>query len=132
MRALLAAFVLAVLLVPGASGGGAPGTSLGISVWREGRADGDALTFSLRCRPTGGDLPGAARACAALARLQDPFRPVPRDAICTQQYGGPSEAFVVGRHEGRRIWTRFNRRDGCRISRWQKHAFLFPIRPASP
>jgi aminoglycoside phosphotransferase (APT) family kinase protein len=132
VRALFAASVLVALFVPGALGGAAPGTSLSVSLWREGRAAGDALTFTLRCRPTGGDLPRAARACAALAQLRDPFRPVPADAVCTQQYGGPSEAFVVGRFEGRRIWTRFNRRDGCHISRWQKHSFLFPIRPASP
>jgi hypothetical protein len=132
VRALLAATVLVALLVPGASGSAAPGTSLSISVWREGRADGDALTFTLRCNPTGGTLPRAARACTALSRLANPFRPVPADAACTQQYGGPSEAFVVGRFEGRRIWTRFSRRDGCQISRWQKHAFLFPIQPASP
>jgi hypothetical protein len=125
VRALLAASVLVALLVPGASSGAAPGTSLGISVWQEGRANGDALRFTLRCNPTGGTLPRAARACAALSRLQQPFRPVPADAICTQQYGGPAEAFVVGRFEGRRIWTRFNRRDGCHISRWNKHSFLF-------
>jgi Subtilisin inhibitor-like len=132
VRALLAAAVLVALVIPGASGGAASGTSLSISVWLEGRKNGDALTFTLRCRPTGGDLPRAARACTALSQLEDPFRPVPADAICTQQYGGPSEAFVVGRFEGRRIWTRFNRRNGCHISRWQKHSFLFPIRPASP
>lgn len=124
--------MLTALLLPGASGGAAPGTSLSISVWREGRANGDALTFTLRCGPPGGTHPRAARACAGLARLADPFKPVPADAICTEQYGGPSEAFVVGRFEGRRIWTRFNRRNGCHISRWQKHAFLLPVQPASP
>jgi hypothetical protein len=132
MRALVAATVLTALVVPGASGGGSPATSLSISVWRDGRANGDALTFTLRCGPTGGSLPRAARACGALSRLEGPFRPVPADAICTAQYGGPSEAFVVGRFQGRRIWTRFHRRNGCHIARWNKHAFLFPIRPASP
>jgi Subtilisin inhibitor-like len=132
VRALLAAAVLAALLVPGASGGAAPGTSLTIQVWREGRPSDDVLVLTLRCKPAGGSLPRAVRACAALSRLEDPFRPVPADAVCTQQYGGPSEAFVTGRFEGRRIWSRFNRRNGCHIARWQKHAFLFPIRPASP
>jgi hypothetical protein len=88
------------------------------------------MSWTLACGPVGGTLPRAANACSRLSALEEPFRPVPPDAICTQIYGGPSEAFVKGTFRGRRIWTRFSRRDGCHISRWQKHGFLFPLRPA--
>jgi hypothetical protein len=26
----------------------------------------------------------------------------------------------------------FTRTDGCQIARWDKHAFLFPVKPGSP
>jgi Subtilisin inhibitor-like len=132
VRALLAPAVLGLAFACGASAAGTPQTSLRISVWLEGRTSGEARVWRLHCVPSSGTHPRAASACARLAALDDPFRPVPPDAICTQQYGGPSEALVTGRFRGRRIWARFNRRDGCHISRWQKHAFLFPVRPASP
>jgi hypothetical protein len=124
--------VLGLLLACGATAGSVPETSLRITVWLQGRSAGDPQTWILRCGPSGGSHPRAAYACSRLAALEAPLRPVPKDAICTQQYGGPTEALVTGTFRGRRIWTRFNRRDGCHISRWQKHAFLFPARPASP
>lgn len=132
MRALLAALALVAVsvAVPGASAGGQTGTLLRITVWLEGRDASDPQTWTLRCDPSGGSHPRPAHACSRLAALQAPFRPVPKDALCTEQYGGPTEALVTGRLEARRIWTRFNRRNGCHISRWQKHAFLFPVRPA--
>jgi Subtilisin inhibitor-like len=132
VRALLALAVLGLLLACGTSAASTPETSLRITVWLEGRASDQPRAWTLRCAPAGGSHPRAASACSRLAALDDPFRPVPPEAICTLQYGGPSEALVTGSFRGRRIWARFNRRDGCHISRWQKHAFLFPVRPASP
>jgi Subtilisin inhibitor-like len=132
VRALLAVLALVAVVVPSASGARLAATSLRITVWIEGRPAGDPQSWTLRCSPNGGTHPRAGRACSGLDSMTAAFRPVPKDAVCTQQYGGPTEALVTGVHANRRIWTRFSRRDGCQISRWQRHAFLFPIRPASP
>jgi hypothetical protein len=89
--------------------------------------DGGATQhWTLRCGPAGGTLPRAAQACRRLAALTDPFAPVPKDAACTQVYGGPQTARVTGTFRGRSLWTRFARRNGCEIARWQKVEFLFP------
>jgi len=122
--AALAALAAAVAATPAT---GAARTSLTITAWPEG-VGGPKRTWTLRCAPVGGTLPRRAQACARLARLDDAFAPVPRDAVCTMVYGGPQVAKVVGRFNGRRIWAIFRRRDGCDIARWDKHRFLFPIR----
>ena len=55
------------------------------------------------------------------------FAPVPRDAVCTEIYGGPQVARVVGRVNGKRVWASFNRANGCHISRWDRLApWLLP------
>jgi hypothetical protein len=83
--------------------------------------------WTLQCNPTGGTHPNAARACARLASLEAPFRPVPKDAMCTQIYGGPEEALVTGTFRGRPVRAVFKRTNGCEIARWNRVAALFPI-----
>jgi hypothetical protein len=123
------AIVLATFAV--ACGGGSaasePTIRLTITVWPEGRAAGGAKQWTLRCNPTGGTHPTRTRACARLNALRDPFRPVPKDAACTQIYGGPQEARVQGVYKGRGVDARFNRRDGCQIARWDRIRVLFPV-----
>ena len=104
----------------------AASTKLTITVWPDGR-DGGSKIWTLRCSPAGGTLPARARACSRLGTMDAPFVPVPDGVACTQIFGGPQEALVRGSYRGRKVWTRFNRRDGCEISRWNRHAFLFPI-----
>ena len=113
------------LLAAAPAGAGTATTELRIVLWPRGQAAGEPHRWQLRCAPVGGTLPRRARACARLARLDAPFAPVPADVACTEQYGGPAQARVTGRFRGRRIWARFDRADGCRIARWEKHAFLF-------
>ena len=95
-------------------------TSLTITVWPG--AGSDSFTRTLRCPSPNPD-------CAALARIRRPFEPTPTDRVCTQVYGGPQRALVRGTYKGRRIWTRFARRDGCEIARWNTHKFLFDRSP---
>ncbi|TKV27348.1 serine protease inhibitor [Arthrobacter sp. NamB2] len=67
-------------------------------------------------------LPNAEAACAALARLGTKFftaRPS-KDAICTQQYGGPQTASITGELDGTSVLASFALTDGCEISRWDK------------
>ncbi|GAA2611584.1 SSI family serine proteinase inhibitor [Streptomyces axinellae] len=89
-------------------------------------------SYTIRCRPSGGDRAGldAARACAALERAtsggKDPFKPVPSDAVCTMIHGGPATAHVTGTWHGRKVDARFKRINGCEIERWNS---LVPALP---
>jgi hypothetical protein len=51
---------------------------------------------------------------------------VPKDAVCTEIYGGPDVARVTGRFRGRPIWVQFQLRNGCEISRWKRVQPLLP------
>jgi hypothetical protein len=101
-------------------------TTLGVTVWPQGTS-GARHHWTLHCDPAGGTVPRPARACSRLATQPRPFAPVPRNALCTAIYGGPAVALVTGTYRGRRIWTRFQRRNGCEIARWGRVGFLFPV-----
>ncbi len=118
---------LVAVVAAAVSAAASPGTDLRIAVWPQGRSDGDAMVWRLECNPADGTLPNPRAACRRLFALDEPFAPVPRDALCTQIYGGPQEARVVGTFRGRRIWANFRRNDGCQIARWNRHRFLFPV-----
>jgi hypothetical protein len=90
--------------------------ALTVTVWPQGPG-GPSYARAVRC-------PGSAD-CARLARVQDPFAPVPAGTACTQIYGGAQVALVRGTYRGRRVWARFRRSDGCEIARWQRVDFLF-------
>ena len=79
---------------------------------------------TLTCGPVGGTLAHSAAACAKLATLRAPFAPVPRNAVCTQVYGGPDVARVTGVFRGHAVWAVFRRRNGCETARWNALAFL--------
>jgi len=123
---LVPTVLAALLLLAPASLRGGP-TDLRITVWPKGRP-GASVHWTLRCGPPRGTLPHPARACRRLAALAGPFAPVPRDAVCTQIYGGPQIAVVAGRYRGLRVWALFRRSDGCQIARWNRIAFLLPVR----
>lgn len=92
-------------------------TALTISLFPQG-TDGPKRLWSVRC-PAHPD-------CARLARVgRSAFAPVPSGTACTQIYGGPQVAIVSGVLDGRRLWARFRRTDGCEIGRWNRVAFLF-------
>jgi hypothetical protein len=109
------------------SAAAAPRGQLTITVWPRGEHAGGARRWTLQCGPAGGSHPRAAKACARLAAVSNPFKPVPRDVMCTQIYGGPQVALVTGTYDGRRVNARFNRVNGCEISRWDRVAVLFPV-----
>ncbi|MEU6100116.1 SSI family serine proteinase inhibitor [Streptomyces flaveolus] len=90
-------------------------------------ADG---TYELYCHPDGGSHPDPAGACAVLDRDtrwgQDTFAPVPEGSACTMQYGGPATAHVTGTWGGRPVDARYDRSDGCQVSRWNRMVPLLP------
>jgi subtilisin inhibitor-like len=104
-----------------------PSARLSISAWPRGAQAGPARRWTLTCNPVSGTHPNAERACARLGSVSTPFRRVPRDAVCTEIYGGPQEAFVTGTFRGRPISAHFNRVNGCEIARWDRIRVLFPI-----
>ncbi|WP_069886792.1 SSI family serine proteinase inhibitor [Streptomyces luteocolor] len=108
----------------------APSDRLTVTVEGTGGA-GDG-TYVLECHPTGGTHPDAAGACARLEEVtvygRDPFAPVPADAMCTMQYGGPATAHITGTWQGRPVDATYDRSNGCEISRWDG---LAPVLPAA-
>ncbi|HEY7381899.1 MAG TPA: SSI family serine proteinase inhibitor [Gaiella sp.] len=131
MRTLGALLALAgsILLAPAA--GAAEGrTELRIAYREDARRQAPPLVWTLRCDPSGGTHPSPARACEGLARVgRDAFRPVPPQTACTEIYGGPQTAVVAGTVDGKRVWTRLRRDNGCEIARWDRLRFLIPARP---
>ena len=91
--------------------------------------DGSApLTWTLTCVGfVEGSHPQAQAACDHLAGLERPFAPLPADVVCSQQYGGPETARVIGRWGGEPVELDLSRVDGCRIAQWDS---LVPVVPA--
>ena len=130
MRVALVTGVVAAVVGCGA-GAAAPvaepvATDLKITVWPQGRDKGESDTYTLTCSPARGSMPRATAACTELLKLTRPFRPVPPDTFCTDQYGGPQQALVTGTFKGARVWARFSATNGCQIARAKRVSFLLP------
>jgi Subtilisin inhibitor-like len=123
MRAVLVAVVGALALIATASplAGATAETSLRITYWDDSARPSASVTWTLRCNPARGTLARPAVACTRLAaggvKL---FAPLRKDVACTEIYGGPQKARVVGTLAGRQIWATFTRTDGCQIARWSR------------
>ena len=78
-----------------------------------------------------GSHPDPEAACEQLKAMDDPFAPLPADIICTEQYGGPQTAHVLGRWNGEPVDLELSLTDGCRIAQWQSLSALVPM-PAMP
>lgn len=126
----LAVTLALVALSLGACSFGSAGTSgrtaLTVTYWETPTST--PVRWTLRCNPARGTLPRPAVACRRLAdRNGKLFAPVPPDTVCTQIYGGPQRARVLGTVEGSRLRATFTRQDGCEISRWNALApWLLP------
>ena len=121
MRASLVAVLLAVTAATTASAATTATTALRVTYWEDVAKPSESITWTLRCNPARGSLPRPARACSRLAaggaRL---FARLPRNIVCTEIYGGPQRARVVGTVNGRRIFATYARSNGCEIDRWQR------------
>ncbi|WP_306184455.1 MULTISPECIES: SSI family serine proteinase inhibitor [unclassified Streptomyces] len=141
-RLLLGASASAVALtalsaLPAAASAGAPppvrdedraGDHLTVTVRHAG--GGRDGTFELYCHPGGGSHPDVRGACGVLDRStrwgRDTFAPVPRDSVCTMQYGGPATAHITGTWAGRPVDATYDRGNGCEIGRWDRLVPLLP------
>jgi hypothetical protein len=132
VRGLVLTCLSLALVAAACSGSNTKDVSIRVRIdfWPDGREAGKPRKdWRLRCNPLGGSLPHGDRACYRLATIRRPFAPVPAGAACSQIYGGPQEAHVVGTLRGRPVDAAFRRTDGCQIARWNKVDFLFAERP---
>jgi hypothetical protein len=123
MRAIVLAALATVALVACTTGAARPSalTSLTVTYWEDGSRTGAREVWTLRCNPARGTLDRPAVACRRLADVGTrPFAPTRPDIACTQIYGGPQKARVVGTVAGKSVWATFTRHDGCAIGRWDR------------
>lgn len=90
--------------------------------------DGTGATtrWTLTCDPVGGDHPQATQACAALEARASALRPVPKDRMCAQVYGGPEKATITGTWRGEPVLATLNRTNACETARWDALVPLVP------
>lgn len=117
-----------------ATSGPPNGTALTVTV----TGGENAVEWTVTCDPPGGTHPRPKSACdfLELARRwgQDPFAPVPADAVCSQVYGGAEAATVKGTWNGKPVDATFDRTNGCEIARWDNAVALLAVRgdPSAP
>lgn len=121
---VLIAVIVAVVGCGSSAAGTTPPTDLRITYYPQGRDDPGKKTWTLRCDPTAGTLPRRAAACQKLDTMTNPFARLRRDVMCTDIYGGPDQAVITGKYEGRPVWVLLSQRNGCEIARWKKLSFL--------
>ena len=129
MRAVaVAMIVVALALAMTVSAATSAVTSLKITYWSNGDMSKAGKTWTLRCEPPRGTIAQPSVACRKLATGgRKLFTPVPRGAVCTEIYGGPGRARVVGVVDGRPVWATFNLSNGCHIERWNRFSpWLLP------
>jgi hypothetical protein len=134
VRAATPAVLLAVVALLAACGGGGGSTTrdartaVAITVWPQGQGKGPAVTAQLVCDPVSGSLPDPARACAVLAdaKGRTALEPTPANAMCTELWGGPAEARIVGSLDGEPVDARLSRANGCEIARWEALSAVLP------
>ena len=123
MRTQVAGVTATVVLVACAFAlaGTRSGTSVRVTYWEDGSRPAESVIWTLRCNPPRGSLPRPAAACKRLA-VGGPklFAPVPPNTACTQIYGGPQKAGVVGNLAGKGVRASFKRTNGCEIGRWNR------------
>lgn len=101
--------------------GTAAETALTVTYWENGDRTSPRDIWTLRCSPARGTHPRPVVACRRLqAGGRQLMTPVPAGTICTEIYGGPQVAVVKGVLQGRRVWARFTRVNGCQIARWSR------------
>ena len=97
------------------------------------RADGtEPESWTLTCVGFAeGSHPDPEAACEQLKAMAEPFAPLPADAVCTEQFGGPQTARILGRWNGEPVDLELSLTDGCRIEQWHHLSVLVPL-PVMP
>lgn len=120
--------LMAVTLAAGAHAATTGRTALRITYYEDAAEPETRIDYTLRCNPVGGTHPKRTVACRQLARHgRSTLRPVPPNTACTEIYGGPSVVIVSGVIDGRSVWAKLRRDNGCQIARWERNWFLVPV-----
>jgi hypothetical protein len=90
--------------------------------------EADDITYTITCLGDTatllGDVPlSADQACTALADADVRTRLIdgaPAGQVCTEIYGGPDIATIVGTHDGDTVNTTVDRSNGCGIDDWDR------------
>jgi Subtilisin inhibitor-like len=106
---------------------GPPATSLTVDVYLSGKDKGLTQSTTLECDPVGGTNPLSEESCRQLAANPESLDPVPEDAACTQEYGGPDEAHLYGTVQGEPVDAWFSKANGCEIARWSSLEPMFKV-----
>jgi hypothetical protein len=110
-----------------AAGGGIAQADNDLQVEYDAAEGTEPETWTLTCVGfVEGSHPDPEAACEHLKAMEDPFAPLPSDAMCTEQYGGPQTAHVIGRWNGEPVDLQLSRVDGCHISQWDALVPLLP------
>ena len=89
---------------------------------------GELVEWTITCEPAGGSMSDPASACETLNSIGPrDVAPVPKDASCTMQYGGPQTARVTGTWNGTKVDLTFSRQNGCEIARWDAMDPVLPV-----
>ena len=88
---------------------------------------GATTTWTLTCDPVGGTHPDPEAACSALAEHRSALRPVPKNKMCAQVYGGPERATISGTWGDEQVLASLSRVNSCETARWDA---LVPVVPA--
>lgn len=90
--------------------------------------EADDLSYTISCLGDTATVIGSdeivdQRACTVLADAEVKTRLIegpPADQICTEQYGGPDVAHIVGTFDGESVDTTVDRANGCGIGDWDQ------------
>ena len=93
----------------------APATNLKVTVWADPASAAAPTSATVDLTPAG-------------ATVKD-FTPTAADQPCTEIYGGPGKATVMGTLDGAAVNATFTRSNGCEIARWEKMVQLGLIPP---
>ena len=100
--------------------------------------DGEPVVYQLACLgdtatrlDPASDDGGISADAECLALNDDAIRTrliegAPTDVMCTEEYGGPETATIVGQLDGEDVDTSFDRANGCGIGDWTLMQALLP------
>ncbi len=97
-------------------------TSLSVT-YRESPSSG-TQKWTLKCNPAGGTMKNAKMACVKLAQVTSPFAKPSNSEMCAQIYESAEVATVSGTWNGKKVYARFSKSDGCEQKRWKYLSYL--------
>jgi hypothetical protein len=104
----------------------ATATALEITLWPAGRDGAELRLGTLACDPPRGNARDPDAACAFLAEGVPVLWQDRGEQVCTEIYGGPEEARIVGVVRGEPVEVELNRINGCAIEIWDRSLAVLP------